>query len=175
MQKLPFASCNRHRAIMIAALGVVIVTASAAPAQILGPQSANPALASPATLAPAIDAAKTLAPLGLTPQGKVYAKKKHSEVTAITKEGRPVRVEFDWAGRVKSVTDANHRKGGTAGAVVPGPDRLASLVQAAGFEPLGLAETKRHHAVMRARNRQGETLELHIDASGVIYKQVWLR
>ncbi|MFZ5691267.1 MAG: hypothetical protein ACOY5F_08410 [Pseudomonadota bacterium] len=153
--------------------GTLAAGTLAAPAQILGPQASPQTAAGLAT--PAIDAQAALAPLGLKPQGGVYAKKKHQEVMAVTADGRPVRVEFDWAGRVKSVTDANHRKGSSHHAAMPGAERLASLVQTAGFQPLGLVETKRHHAVMRAKNRQGETLDLHIDHAGTIYKQVWLR
>ncbi len=143
------------------------------PAQVLGP--AGPPAATGGTVAPAIDAAKALAPLGLNPQGPVYAKKKHQEVMATTKEGRPVVVAFDWAGRVKSVTDANHRKGRAGASGAPAAAQLASIVQSAGFEPVGVVETKQHHAVMRARNKQGENLDLHIDGAGTIYKQVWLR
>jgi hypothetical protein len=142
-------------------------------AQVLGPPAATPPPGAVTTLPPpGIELEKALAPLGLTPRGPVYAKKKHQEVMAATKDGRPVVVEFDWAGRVKAVTDRNHQKSATT--LPPAPTLLAT-VRRAGFEPLGVVETKRHHAVVRARNSQGEMLDVHLDFAGTIYKQVWLR
>jgi hypothetical protein len=141
-------------------------------AQVLGPPAATPPPgAVPTFPPPSIELEKALAPLGLTPRGPVYAKKKHQEVMAATGDGRPVVVEFDWAGRVKAVTDRNHHK---SASTLP-PTTLMEAVRRAGFEPLGVVETKRHHAVVRARNKQGEMLDVHVDFGGTIYKQVWLR
>jgi len=147
----------------------------AAKAQVLGPPGAPPAAGLARMAPPAIDVDKTLAPLGLTPRGTVYAKKKHREVMATTTEGRAVVVAFDWAGRVKSVTDADHRRGGVAGVALPTNVQVTETVRNAGFDPLGVVDVKRHHVVMRAKNRQGEMLDLHVDFAGTIYKQVWLR
>ncbi len=43
------------------------------------------------------------------------------------------------------------------------------------FTPTGEIEERRRHVELEARNRAGETLTLHIDRAGVIYKQVWQR
>jgi hypothetical protein len=175
MQSNPTTPLAPWRLFIVTSLAAILAWPIRPAAQVLGPPGS--AAAGAATMpAPSIDVAKVLTPLGLTPQGAIYAKKKHQEIMAATKDGRMVRVAFDWTGRVKSITDANRRKGGiAAGLALPTTEQLSSNVRAAGFEPLGVVETKKHHFVMRARNQQREMLDLHIDFGGTIYKQVWLR
>jgi YD repeat-containing protein len=170
--KVPLKSA---RMFVVCALATMWALPHSARAQVLGPPAA-PSAAGIATLPPpSIDADKALGQLGLTPRGQVYTRKRHHEITATTNDGRTVLVAFDWAGRIKSVTDANHRKGGFAAAAPPAQAQLSEGLRAAGFDPLGIVHVKRDHVVMRARNRQGELLELHVDFGGTIYKQVWLR
>lgn len=167
---------ERHgaRALVACALILSALPLAAVKAQVLGSPNA-PVIGMATMPPPSIDAEKALAPLSLTPRGALYAKKKHQEIVATTKEGRAVVVAFDWAGRIKSVTDANHRKEAAYGASMPTQAKLEVSARTAGFEPLGVVEVKRHHVVMRARNQQGEMLDLHVDFGATIYKQVWLR
>jgi hypothetical protein len=175
MQNHAIAQSRRCSLIGAAAMAMALALPLTATAQVLGPPAASPAPGIATLPGPSIDTAKALAPLGLTPRGEVYRAKKHHQIAATTREGRGVIVAFDWAGRVKSITDASHRKGGVYGATMPAQAQLEASARAAGFEPLGIVETKRHHVVMRARNQQSEMLDLHIDFAGAIYKQVWLR
>lgn len=175
MQNDAIARARRSSLIRAVTMAMALGLPLTATAQVLGPPAASPAPGITTMPGPGIDAAKALAPLGLTPRGEVYRAKKHHQIMAATKEGRGVIVAFDWAGRVKSITDANHRKGGVYGATMPTQTQLEASARTAGFEPLGVVEAKRHHIVMRARNQQGEMLDLHVDFAGAIYKQVWLR
>jgi hypothetical protein len=52
---------------------------------------------------------------------------------------------------------------------------LLRLAANAGFTPEGHIERRKHHAVVPARNKAGEALELHVDKQGYIFKQVWRR
>ena len=175
MRNNAIAHSHRSSLIRAAAMAMALAMPLTATAQVLGPPAASPAPGISTIPGPSIDTAKALTTLGLTPRGEVYRAKKHHQIMATTKQGRGVIVAFDWAGRVKSITDANHRKGGVYAATMPTQAQLEASAQTSGFEPLGVVETKRHHVVMRARNQQSEMLDLHIDFAGAIYKQVWLR
>jgi hypothetical protein len=167
---------------LAAALAAAIAIPAIATAQVLGTPPAAPAIGATAPAGQALPGTSgwraALAEMKLTPRGEPYATKKHMEVLATNADGRTLEVKFDFYGRIDSVTDANHRPGsgllsGWRSAAAPAD--LDRTVRDAGFTPLGAFQTRKHHIEVMARNQRGEAVGLHIDQSGYIYKQVWLR
>ncbi len=119
--------------------------------------------------------ADTLASLGLQPIGEAVRKRHHTEILARMADGRSVYVSFDLAGRLWEIEDADHDKERTLRQSQLSEQELFRAVRDAGFSPVAVVERKKRHAVVSARNRAGEVLELHVDLAGYIYKQVWPR
>ncbi len=145
----------------------VSVTAQGAPAA----DAARPARASGNSDA---DLLRTVERLGLKAIDPPLRKRHHIEVLAQTPEGRKLYVSFDRDGRLWEIEDAAYDRD----RVVPrnlSTSDYARLAREAGFTPTGEIEERRRHVELEARNRAGETLTLHIDRAGVIYKQVWQR
>jgi len=164
-----------------AAAALALACTAPAAAQVLGPpptaaQAPAAGVAAPPLGAqPSADWRGSLAELKLTPRGDLARKKHHMEMDAITSDGRRVVVSFDLTGRLWEIEDESHDKNryGDFRAIDP-----AAAVQAAaraGFAEPSASEVKKNHTVVRARTLKGETVDLHIDRGGYIYKQVWLR
>ncbi|MFN3349527.1 hypothetical protein [Pseudorhodoplanes sp.] len=131
---------------------------------------------SPAT--PATDGRailQALAALQLKPAGPPVRKKHHTEILAVMADGRTVYVSFDRFGRIDEIEDATYNKAAIdAGRGLTEAD-YREIAKKAGFLPLDDFEVKKRHIELLTRNRAGELVELHIDRSGYIYKQVWVR
>jgi hypothetical protein len=141
--------------------------------QVLLDRAAPPAPSDQGASMPAQFSA-TLQRLGLTPVGVALRKKHHTEIAARMADGRTVFVAFDRAGRLLEIEDATHEREKGREDRAQSPTELDAIARAAGFVPTGERERKKHHVEVIARNQAGELLELHIDRSGYIYKQVWL-
>jgi hypothetical protein len=164
-----------------AVAALVLACTGPAAAQVLGPppsaaQAPTTGVpAPPPGVQPSADWRASLTELKLTPRGDLARKKHHMEMDAITSDGRRVVVSFDLMGRLWEIEDESHDKNryGDFRAIDP-----ASAVQAAaraGFAEPSAGEVKKNHTVVRARTQKGETVDLHIDRGGYIYKQVWVR
>ncbi len=112
--------------------------------------------------------------LGLKAIDPPLRKRHHIEVLAQTPEGRKLYVSFDRDGRLWEIEDAAYDRDRVVPRNLSASD-FARLAREAGFTPTGEIEERRRHVELEARNRAGETLTLHIDRAGVIYKQVWQR
>jgi hypothetical protein len=117
----------------------------------------------------------TLAAMQLTPIGQPLRKKHHTEIMARMTDGRTVYVSLDRLGRVDEIEDAAHDKRTVVPARALSRDDYHDIARRAGFEPLEEIEIKKHHVELLTRNRAGEFVELHIDRTGYIYKQAWVR
>lgn len=167
---------------LLAAASMTTALALSGPgmAQVLGPPpSPAPALAGPAPGAPATEPAgdwrAVLADLKLATRGAPIRKKHHMEVGASTEDGRAVIVSFDLAGRLWEVEDEHHDKKRSEDYRPVDPSAAVQAASRAGFGEAAPVEVKKHHTVVRARTKKGEAVDLHVDRSGYIYKQVWLR
>jgi hypothetical protein len=149
-----------------------------ASAQVLGPppdRAARVPSEVPAPRPTPADWRTTLAGLRLTPQGDLVRKKHHSEVSATTSDGRHVIVSFDPMGHLWEIEDENHDKHRYGESRPVDPAAAVQAAGQAGFTEPSVVETKKNHTVVRARTREGEAVDLHVDRGGYIYKQVWLR
>ncbi len=151
------------RAVSVTASGAPAAAAAAAAARSVGPPDNS-------------DAAmlRTVERLGLKAIDPPVRKRHHIEVLAQTAEGRKLYVSFDRDGRLWEIEDAAYDRDRVVPRNLSGSD-YARLAREAGFTPTGEIEERRRHVELEARNRAGETLTLHIDRAGVIYKQVWQR
>lgn len=120
-----------------------------------------------------IDAA--LAGMQLTATSPPVRKKRHIEITARTADGRTVYVTFDRLGRIEEIEDSAHDKKRVVATRVLTRADYEDLARRAGFEPLDDFEQKKDGAELLTRNKAGELVELHMDRSGYIYKQEWVR
>jgi hypothetical protein len=168
-----------RRAILAAATASLAVIAglSLASAQVLGPapgpETTGRAIPVPG-MPQSFDPAATLSDLNLKPIGPLERKRRHYEVEAMMQDGRRVSVTFDMMGRVSEIEREDFEPNRTAGFVTD-PAPMLERVRQAGFTNPALSEMKRQHAVIRATTQKNEPVELHVDNSGTIYKQVWLR
>jgi hypothetical protein len=163
------------RTLRLAALPVAATLAHLpmpAAAQVLGPPPAPQTQVQPGQ--PAADWRQTLGELKLTPQGVLERKRHHSEVDAVTADGRRVTVSFDPQGRIWEIEVEDHDKYRYGDSRPLDTGAAVEAARRAGFQEPALYETKRHHAVVRARTDKGATVDLHVDRGGVIYKQVWI-
>jgi hypothetical protein len=157
---------------------LALVVSGSAAAQVLGPppdRAAQPSSEGAAPQSAAADWRATLAGLKLTPRGDLKRKRHHLEVDATTADGRRVAVSFDLMGHLWEVEDEDHEKQRYGESRSVDPAAAVQAADRAGFAEPAAIETKRHHTVVRARTREGEAVELHVDRGGYIYKQVWLR
>jgi hypothetical protein len=152
-----------------------------AAAQVLGPPPSAaqpPAAGMPAPapgVQPSTDWRAALAELKLTPRGDLVRKKHHMEVDATTADGRRVVVSFDLMGRLWETEDESHDKNRYGDFRAVDPAVAVQAAARAGFAEPSAVEVKKNHTVVRARTQKGETVDLHIDRGGYIYKQVWVR
>jgi hypothetical protein len=163
--------------IRAALVALAVALGGSASAQVLGPPSDRASRAASEDLAPRralADWRTTLAALKLNPHGDLV-RKKHSEVTATTADGRRVAVSFDLMGNLWEVEDENHDKHRYGESRPVDPAAAVQAAGRAGFAETSVVETKKNHTVVRARTREGEAVDLHVDRGGYIYKQVWLR
>lgn len=164
-----------------AATALVLAYAVPAAAQVLGPPpSAAPPPASavpapPPGAQPSADWRASLAELKLTPRGDLVRKKHHMEMDAITSDGRRVVVSFDLMGRLWEIEDESHDKNRYGDFRTIDPAVAVQAAARAGFAEPSAGEVKKNHTVVRARTQKGETVDLHVDRGGYIYKQVWIR
>jgi len=165
----------------VRAAAAVLILACATPvaAQVLGPP---PSAVQPTTAGnaapgapPSADWRAALTDLKLVPDGDVVRKKRHLEVDATTSDGRRVTVSFDLSGRVWEIEDESYEKKRSGDGR---PIDSAAAVQAvarAGFAEPTAGEVKKNHTVVRARTQKGEAVDVHVDRTGYIYKQIWVR
>jgi hypothetical protein len=157
----------------------VLLGCMAAGAQVLGPapqggQAGGLSTAPAQISATPFDPRSVLAALQIRPVGEVVRKKHHIETEAAMADGRRVIVSFDLTGRLWEIEHAEHDKHRYG----EGPINSASAadaVRVAGFGNPSVREVKRNHTVVGAMTQKNETVELHVDRGGVIYKQVWVR
>jgi hypothetical protein len=176
---MSFFACNRGILYSLLTAGALVVPAfSPAGAQVLGPPpgpAAGDGRAIPVPGMPqTFDPAAALSDLNLKPIGPLERRRRHYEVEAIMQDGRRVSVTFDMMGRVSEIEREEFEPNRTAGFVTD-PAPLLERVRQAGFANPAVSELKRHHAVVRATTQKNEPVELHVDNTGTIYKQVWLR
>jgi hypothetical protein len=153
---------------------VIYDSSSAPPAALESPQATSP----PEAVRPQVTGRSipdVLAGLGLQPLGEAVRKRHHIEILARMSDGRSVYVSFDLSGRLWEIEDADYDRDRVMQQTQLSQSELFRHATAAGFSPVAVAERKKHHAVVTARNRSGEVVELHIDFAGYIYKQVWPR
>jgi hypothetical protein len=133
-----------------------------------------PAAIPTATSLTADGIASFLRSLALTPVGEPERKRKHIEIPARTAAGRDVIVSLDRFGRLWEIEDAEHDNKRV-------PVRLNSTAEAdqalrkAGYTPQGEIERRKHHFEVLALNSRGEMVEVHMNLSGHVYRQEWLR
>jgi hypothetical protein len=118
--------------------------------------------------------ARTLRSVGLTAVGPPVRHRKHVEIPARTATGTEVIVSLDRLGRLWEIEDAEHDNKNV-------PVRLTSIADAeralrqAGYKPRGEIERRKHHFEALVTNPRGEVVEVHMNLSGHVYKQTWLR
>ncbi len=137
-------------------------------AQVLGPR---PPVQEQAA---ATDWRALLAGLKLKPTGELVRRKHHSEVEAVTDDGRAVTVSFDRQGRIAEIEDETHERP-EHGATPPDGAAAVEAVRRAGFRDPTIQETRRRSTIVRAATAAGDRVDLHVDAAGWIYRQVWVR
>jgi hypothetical protein len=147
--------------------------ASAAPVAIVAP----PPKAAPQNhqATQALSILDTVAGLDLQPVGEAVRKKHHIEILAKMKDGRSVFVSFDLAGKLWEIEDADYDHHKVSQEEHLSEQRLFKVANDASFRPIELIERRRHYAIVSAKNRRDEIVNLHIDFAGYIYKQVWPR
>jgi hypothetical protein len=159
----------------------VLTCAGHAAAQVLGPppsaaQTPTAVVPSPVPgVLPSPDWRASLAELKLAPRGDIVRKKHHMEVDATSTDGRRVVVSFDLKGRVWETEDEFHDKNRYGDHRAIDPAVAVQAAARAGFAEPSAVEVKKNHTVVRVRTQKGETVDLHIDRGGYIYKQVWVR
>jgi hypothetical protein len=159
----------RLRALPVA-LALAVLPALAG-AQVLGPPP-SPRAEGPSS-PQAADWRVVLSDLKLTPRGELQRKKHHSEIDAVTGDGRRVSVSFDLQGRISEIEAEDHEKDRSERRTLD-TQAAVEAVRRAGFQDPALRYVKRHHAVVQARTDKGAAVDLHVDRGGVIYKQVWV-
>lgn len=95
--------------------------------------------------------------------------RRHYEVEGFNADGQEVEMDIRLDGQVTKV----EIKGTRSAASVPAPSeaQLRQVVEAGGYQWVGNVQAKpRHHEVI-AVNSYGETVELHVDFGGEIYKE----
>ncbi|MCK1641714.1 hypothetical protein IVA95_30260 [Bradyrhizobium sp. 157] len=111
---------------------------------------------------------------GLTAMGEPVRHPKHIEIPARTGTGKTVIVSLDRFGRLDEIEDADRDRERRPTQSIS-PADAERIAREAGYTIREAPEQRKHHFEILATNAKGETLELHIDFGGNIYKQVWVR
>ncbi len=149
-------------------LAALLLASPAVSAQVLGPR---PTVQEQHATA---DWRTVLAGLKLKPTGELVRRKHHSEVEAVTEDGRAVTVSFDRQGRIAEIEDETHERA-ERGATPPDGAAAVEAARRAGFRDPVVQETRRRSTIVRAATATGDRVDLHVDAAGWIYRQVWVR
>lgn len=156
---------------------VVFAAASPPPAAGLAPPQPDRGRAGDPRGAPvdrsAVD--KVLLDMKLTAMGEPVRHPKHIEIPARAADGKLLIVSLDRFGRLDEIEDADHDKervSESRSIVAADVERIA---RDAGFTPSEPIERRKRHFEVLATDRNGETVELHVDLGGRIYKQIWVR
>lgn len=118
---------------------------------------------------------KVLQDMNLTAMGEPVRHPKHVEIPARAADGKLVIVSLDRFGRPDEIEDADHDKERVPESRSITPADVERIARDAGFTPGEPVERRKRHFEVLATNRNGETIELHVDLGGRIYKQVWVR
>lgn len=118
---------------------------------------------------------KVLQDINLTAMGEPVRHPKHVEIPARAADGKLVIVSLDRFGRLDEIEDADHDKERISESRAIAPADVERIAREAGFTPSEPVERRKHHFEILATNRSGETMEIHMDLGGRIYKQVWVR
>ena len=118
---------------------------------------------------------KVLQDMKLTAMGEPVRHPKHVEIPARAADGRLVIVSLDRFGRLDEIEDADHDKDRILESRSIAPADVERIAREAGFTPREPIERRKRHFEILATDRNGETIELHVDLGGRIYKQVWVR
>jgi hypothetical protein len=118
---------------------------------------------------------KVLQDINLTAMGEPVRHPKHVEIPARAADGKLVIVSLDRFGRLDEIEDADHDKERIPESRAIAPADVERIAREAGFTPSEPVERRKHHFEILVTNRTGETMELHVDLGGRIYKQVWVR
>ncbi len=151
-----------------ALLAALLLASPAVSAQVLGPRPAGQE--QPA----AADWRDVLTSLKLKPTGELVRRKHHAEVEAVTEDGRAVTVSFDRQGRIAEIEDETHERA-ERGPTAPDGQAAVEAARRAGFRDPAVQETRRRSTIVRAATMAGDKVDLHVDAAGWIYRQVWVR
>jgi hypothetical protein len=151
-----------------ALLAALLLTSPAVSAQVLGPRPPGQDQAA------APDWRSVLAGLKLKPTGELTRRKHHSEVEAVTEDGRAVTVSFDRQGRIAEIEDETHERPERGTAPLDG-QAAVEAARRAGFRDPAVQETRRRSTIVRAATTAGDKVDLHVDSAGWIYRQVWVR
>jgi hypothetical protein len=120
------------------------------------------------------DISRFLRSLGLTAVGQPERKRKHIEIPARSGAGAEVIVSLDQFGRLWEIEDADHDNKNVP-ARLTGTAEAERALRQAGYAPRGEIERRKHHFEALATNSRGELVEVHMNLSGHIYKQAWIR
>ncbi len=118
---------------------------------------------------------KALQDMSFTAMGEPVRHPKHVEIPARATDGKLVIVSLDRFGRLDEIEDADHDKERIPESRSIAPADVERIARDAGFTPREPVERRKRHFEILATNRNGETIELHVDLGGRIYKQVWVR
>lgn len=118
---------------------------------------------------------RVLKDAGVTPLGEPVRHSKHIEIPGRTASGKEVIVSLDRFGRLDEIEDADHDKDRAAERRSIGAAEAERLAREAGYSPRLPIEQRKKHFEILATNAKGETMELHMDFGGTIYKRIWLR
>jgi hypothetical protein len=118
---------------------------------------------------------KVLQDMNFTAMGEPVRHPKHVEIPARAADGKLVIVSLDRFGRLDEIEDADHDKDRIPESRSIAPADVERIARDAGFTPREPVERRKRHFEVLATDRNGETIELHVDLGGRIYKQVWVR
>ncbi len=83
-------------------------------------------------------------------------------------------VSFDRQGRIAEIEDETHEHPEHASGT-PDPQAAVEAARRAGFLNPVVQDQGRRRTTVRAATVAGDTVDLHIDRKGWIYRQVWVR
>lgn len=119
--------------------------------------------------------ARVIQQAGLTGMGEPVRHPKHIELPARTAAGKLVIVSLDRFGRLDEIEDADHDKKRISESQAISMTEVDRLARQAGYSPREPVERRKHHFEIVATGPKGEMMEVHMDLSGNIYKQIWIR
>ncbi len=118
---------------------------------------------------------RVLKDAGVTAVGEPVRHPKHIEIPGRNAAGKEVIASLDRFGRLDEIEDADHDPERVSEKRPIGPADAVRIAREAGFTPSEPVERKKRHFEILATNAKGETLELHMDFGGTVYKQIWVR